>query len=132
MLLSQQREGISSPATPAMMVAHLCLRQCLFKQPSDMDRLAATAVTNLVAAAGTIGDQHCACVGFPNCRQQGEFGHFHRSIVMLHLIAETAGHAAAGGFDRLDLEIGNPTQHLLYRTQCIESLLMAMTMQHGA
>ena len=48
---------------------------------------------------------------------------------MVLLVAEAAGHAAAGGFDQFDFEAGDQAEHFLDRGDGVEGFLVAVAVQ---
>src|SRR5581483_7138474 len=97
----------------------------------DMQRVAAGAVADLLTAADAVGDDERIARG-THGGQHTELAHFHRYVVVLGVEAERAGHAAAAGFDRPDVELWNQAQGLLHRAHEAECFLMAMTVQERA
>src|SRR5437667_3805244 len=64
-------------------------------------------------------------------RQHGELADSHRHFVVLGLVAERAGHAAARGIEGLDVETGYQAQGSLHGAYRVERLLMAMAVDEG-
>ena len=60
-----------------------------------MNRLAAGAVVDLVAAGGAVGDDQRVGVGLADGGQQRQLAHRQRHVDGVGGIAEAAGHAAA-------------------------------------
>ena len=67
--------------------------------------------------------------GGAHLRQDAEFADLQRHVVMLGLVAERAGHAAAGRVEGLDLELRDQPQRLGRRADRAERLLVAMAVQ---
>src|SRR5262249_5335421 len=99
-------------------------REC----PGDMEGGALRAILDLVAAGGAVGDQECFGSRAANGGQQRQLGHLDRGIVGVGAVTECTGHAAAAGFDGLDLQIRNQPQRLLDRLERAEGFLVAVTM----
>jgi len=90
--------------------------------------LALGAMRNLSTAAGAVGHQHG--VGCPsNGRQQGGLCHLLRHRLVPPLVAEVAGHTAAGSLDQLGLRAGNQPEHLQNGADGGKGLLVAVAMQ---
>ena len=58
-----------------------------------MDRMAARAVSDLMAARGAVGDDEGIGVGLAHGGKQRKLGHRYRSVVVLGFVAEAARHA---------------------------------------
>src|SRR5258708_33994262 len=82
-----------------------------------------------MTAPGPVGDEERVLAGGADLRKQCELGHFHRDRVVPGLVAEAARHAAAGGLDRLDLQLRNERQSTLHGAHRAESLLVAVAVQ---
>src|SRR6202042_1798648 len=102
-------------------------RQCA----GDVKGGAISAVLDLVAAGGAVGNHERSCISLAHGGQQREFGHLDRGVVGVRAIAERAGHAATAGFDGFDLQIGNEAKRLLDRLERAQGFLVAVALDHG-
>ena len=84
---------------------------------------------DLLPAGGAVRDDDGVRPCPPHGRQQRQLAHGQRHIVSLRLVAERAGHAAAGRSDRLHLEAGHELQRCFHRANGGEGLLVAMPVQ---
>src|SRR5580704_7420712 len=95
-----------------------------------MAGFAAGGVGDLVAAASAV----CGEQGIGGCcahlRQYPELADLQRQLVMLDLVAERSGHAAAGRIKGFDLETGDQLQSRR-RTDRVECFLVAMPVQQS-
>src|SRR5213596_841483 len=85
-----------------------------------------------MAATGAVGDEQRVLARGADLGKQCELGHFHRDRVVPGLVAEAAGHAAAGGLDRLDFQLRDERKRLPHRRHRAEGLLVAMAVQERA
>src|SRR5215475_15546126 len=79
----------------------------------DVYRLSVAAVGDLVAAGGAVGNDQRIGGSLAHRRQQRQLGHGERGLVVLGLVAEAAGHAAAARLDHADSEFGYQRKYLL-------------------
>ena len=96
-----------------------------------MHRLPLRAIMNLMPATRAIRYQQRICIRLAHRRQERQLRHFHRYLYVVLLVAEAAGHAAAGGFDQFYLEVGDQAQHFLDRAYGFEGFLMAVPVEQG-
>jgi len=96
-----------------------------------MQRLAAEHVANLVAAARAGGDGEIAGRGLAQLGQHAQFADLERHVVMLGLVAERTGQAAAGRIEAFDREARHQLQRGDARRRGVERLLVAMGVEHG-
>src|SRR5471030_838751 len=100
------------------------------QQYCDVTGGAARAMRDLVAAAGAVGHDDGAAI-LTDRRQQALFGHLHRNVIMIGVIAEAASHAATGSLDQFRRRARDQPQHLQDRRHRPEGLLMTMAMQQN-
>ncbi len=81
-----------------------------FDRLNPMYRLDPFCIEYLVAAAETTGDDLCARGSVADRRQQPPFRDFHRQVIMLFLIPERSGHAAAAGIQLVYFRSLHPPQ----------------------
>src|SRR5262252_3784697 len=74
------------------------------EDPHQVTGLPPGGVCNLMAAARAVGDEQGVRRRGAHLRQYAEFANFQRHLVVLGLIAERSGHAAACRIERLDGE----------------------------
>ena len=94
-----------------------------------MAGMPAGTIGDLVAAARPTGGEDsigCCC---PELWQYTQLADLQRHFVVLNLVAERAGHAAAGRVESLDSETRDQSQRCRRRTNRIESLLVTMPVQ---
>src|SRR5580658_9561384 len=84
---------------------------------------------DLLATAGAGRDENRLRGSGAHSGQDAELADAERHVVMFGLVAEGAGHAAAGRLEGLDLEAGDELQRGDARAQRVESLLVAMAVQ---
>src|SRR5471030_796432 len=89
---------------------------------------AARAMRDLVAATGAVGHDDGAAI-LTHRRQQAQFGHLHRNVIMIGVIAEATSHAATGCLYQFRRRARNQPQHLQDRRHRAKGLLMTMTVQ---
>src|SRR5258706_16167300 len=92
----------------------------------NVDRGAARSVLDLMAARCAVRDQDRIVLRPAHGRQQRELRHLERHVDGLLLIAEGAGHAAAGGFDQIDFQARHAGENFLHRSHDVEGFLVAM------
>ena len=105
--------------------------ECCFQYPCDVNGFAAQAVGDLMSATCSVGNDQVGGAGLSECRKQGYLGHGQRDVMVLGLIAECTGHAAAARLDGPQLESWHVAKHRLYRAHAFKRLLVAMTVQVG-
>src|SRR5215203_2660516 len=91
-----------------------------------MDRLAADAIVDLVAAACAVGDDEVVGGGLAERWEERQLGHGEGDVDGLRVVAEGAGHAAAARLDHRDVEAWDGPQHGLDRGHAAEGLLVAV------
>ena len=96
-----------------------------------MHGLATAPVRDLAPAAGAVSNQKGVLGRGADRGKQIQLRHLHRQLVVLGLVAEGAGHAAATGLDDVGLEPGNPVKHARGGIEGAESLLMAVSVDEG-
>src|SRR3984885_16364485 len=109
-----------SRVSSAIFKVSLCVRGGLLvgvkahrQSAGDVKSGAISAILDLVAAGGAIGNHQRFGLRAAHGGQQREFGHPDRGVVGVRAIAERAGHPAATGLDGFDLQIGNDAKRLL-------------------
>src|SRR5260221_2779267 len=112
-------------AAPSRIIRRARLGEGAGHDPRDVNGLSRRAIGDLMATAGAVGDEERVLARGADLGKQCELGHFHRDRVLPGLVAEAAGHAAAGGLDRLDLQLRNQGQRPLHTGHRAESLLVA-------
>src|SRR5690606_25639634 len=108
------------------------LRQRPLEHARDVLGPTLRAVGDLVAATRAVGNHQVVGPRGAHRRQQCRFAHLHRHVVVLGLVAERAGHAAATRLDRLDLQRRNQPEHRADRRDSVERLLVAMPVNQRA
>ena len=96
-----------------------------------MHRFAAASVRDLAPAAGAVCDQERVLARRAHRGEQIQLRHLHRQRVVLGLVAEGAGHAAAAGLDDLRLKPGNPIQDSRRGIEDAEGLLVAVAVDES-
>ena len=91
-----------------------------------MDGLPSCAVLDLLSAGCAVGDDEVRGAGGADGGEEGEFGHGAAGGEGFGLVAEGAGHAAAGALDHPDLEARHAGEDRLHRREGAERLLVAM------
>src|SRR5258706_5651728 len=119
-------------AAPSRIIRRARLGEGAGQHPRDVNGLSRRAIGDLMATAGAVGDEERVLARGPDLGKQSELSHSHRDRVVPGLVAEAAGHAAAGGLDRLDLELRSERQRPLHSGHRAESLLVAVAVQERA
>ena len=97
-----------------------------------MHGLTACTVIDLLPTAGAIGNDRSVWVDVTQRGQEVEFRHLHRKVVMLGLVAERPGHAAAAGRHRFDVQARYQAKCFFDAADRPECLLMAVSVDQRA
>ena len=98
----------------------------------DMQRRASCAVRDLMFAAHPVGDDERPFAGCANGREQVEFGHPHRDVVVLGLVAEHPRHPATRRLDHRRVQTGDRAERAHHGRHRAERFLMAVPVHDGA
>jgi len=107
------------------------LGECARQHLRDVNGLARRSVGDLMAAAGTVGDEQ-RILGRERTLEGARARPSSSRRVVPGLVAEISRHSAARRFDRLDFQLRNERQRPLDRGHGAEGLLVAMAVQERA